>query len=114
MSTPSTRHSLPTPAKPVLPVPTAAQQRILDRIALQRERLRARRVASAQALVLAENNRAAAGGGAEDSLAWRAAGFAREHPWAVAAMAGAAVVAGPRRLIRWAGVLLPMLLRLRR
>ena len=113
MSTPSTssRPVAPEQGGPALPRPTAQQQRILDRIALQRERLRARRAARAQALT--ESQRAAAGG-AEDSLALRAAGFAREHPLAVAAIAGVAVVAGPRRLIRWAGVLLPMLLRLRR
>ena len=115
MSTPSTssRPAVPEPARSALPVPTAQQQRILDRIALQRERLRARRAARAQAQALTESQRAAAGG-SEDSLALRAAGFAREHPMAVAAIAGVAVVAGPRRLIRWAGVLLPMLLRLRR
>ncbi|KZT17760.1 hypothetical protein A1D30_01520 [Acidovorax sp. GW101-3H11] len=97
----------------MLPAPTAQQQRILDRIALQRERLRTRRAARAQAQALADSQPAAAGG-TEDSLALRAAGFAREHPMAVAAIAGVAVVAGPRRLIRWAGILLPMLLRLRR
>lgn len=115
MSTPSTssRPVAPEQGGPALPRPTAQQQRILDRIALQRERLRARRAARAQAQALTESQRAAAGG-AEDSLALRAAGFAREHPLAVAAIAGMAVVAGPRRLIRWAGVLLPMLLRLRR
>ncbi len=115
MSTPSTssRPVAPEQGRPALPRPTAQQQRILDRIVLQRERLRARRAARAQAQALAESQRAAAGG-AEDSLALRAAGFAREHPLAVAAIAGVAVVAGPRRLIRWAGVLLPMLLRLRR
>ena len=80
---------------------------------MQRERLRARRAARAQSQALADSQLAAAGG-AEHSLALRAAGFAREHPMAVAAIAGVAVVAGPRRLIRWAGVLLPMLLRLRR
>lgn len=115
MNTPSnaSRSVVPEQNRSVLPVPTAQQQRILDRIALQRERLRARRAARAQALALAESQRAA-GGGAEDSLALRAAGFAREHPLALAAIAGVAMVAGPRRLIRWAGVLLPMLLRLRR
>lgn len=115
MSTPSTssRPAVPESDRSALSAPTAQQQRILDRIALQRERLRARRAARAQAQALTESQRAAAGG-AEDSLALRAAGFAREHPMAVAAIAGVAVVAGPRRLIRWAGVLLPMLLRLRR
>ncbi len=113
MSTPSnaSRPAVPGQNRSVLPPPTAQQQRILDRIALQRERLRARRAARAQALAQSQH---AAAGGAEDSLALRAAGFAREHPLAVAAMAGVAVVAGPRRLIRWAGVLLPMVLRLRR
>lgn len=117
MNTPptSSRTAVPEPTRPVLPAPTAQQQRILDRITLQRERLRARRAARAQALALADSlPGGAAAGGAEDSLALRAAGFAREHPLAVAAIAGVAVVAGPRRLIRWAGVVLPMLLRLRR
>ena len=53
-------------------------------------------------------------GGEDASLALRAAGFAREHPLAVAAIAGVALVAGPRRLIRWAGIVLPMVMRLRR
>lgn len=115
MSTPSnaSRPAVPGQNRSVLPTPTAQQQRILDRIALQRERLRARRAARAQAQALAQSQHAATGG-AEDSLALRAAGFAREHPLAIAAMAGVALVAGPRRLIRWAGVLLPMVLRLRR
>jgi len=94
------------------PEPTAAQQKVLDRIATQRERLRARRAARAQALALAQRDGGA--GPIDESLALRAAAFAREHPLAVAAMAGVGVVAGPRRLIRWAGVLLPMLMRLRR
>lgn len=92
-----------------VPVPTAAQQKVLDRIALQRERLRARRAARAQAMALAQRDV-----GADESLALRAAGFARQHPLAVAAMAGVALVAGPRRLVRWAGVVLPLVMRLRR
>lgn len=95
--------------------PTVEQQRVLDRIELQRERMRARRVARAQAHAHALAEQAGGpSGGADASLALRAAGFAREHPLAVAAMAGAALVAGPRRLIRWAGIVLPMLMRLRR
>ena len=109
----ATTPSSPSPmSQPVFPPPTAAQQRVLDRIALQRERLRARRAARAQSLALAQRDPGT--GGMDESLALRAAGFAREHPLAVAAMAGVALVAGPRRLIRWAGVLLPMLMRLRR
>jgi len=97
--------------------PTVEQQHVLDRIELQRERLRARRVARAQAHAHAHALAEQAGGpsgGADASLALRAAGFAREHPLAVAAMAGVALVAGPSRLIRWAGIVLPMLMRLRR
>ena len=104
-------HSHRNSAGTATPEPTAAQQKVLDRIATQRERLRARQAARAQALALAQRDGA---GPIDESLALRAAAFAREHPLAVAAMAGAGLVAGPRRLIRWAGVLLPMLMRLRR
>ena len=92
--------------------PTAEQQHLLDRIAMQRDRIHARRIARAQSLALSENRPAI--GGVDESLALRVAGFAREHPVAVLGMAGVAAVAGPRRLVRWAGVFLPMLLKLRR
>lgn len=119
----STPYPTTTPQSQSAPVaritPTVEQQHVLDRIELQRERLRAGRVARAQAHAHAHAHALAeqAGGpsgGADASLALRAAGFAREHPLAVAAMAGVALVAGPRRLIRWAGIVLPMLMRLRR
>jgi hypothetical protein len=90
---------------------TAAQQQVLDRIAVQRERLRARRAARLQSQALA------AVSGAEDvdaPLLTRAVAFARQHPAAVAALAGVAIATGPRRLIRWAGVVLPLVMRLRR
>ena len=90
MSTPLPTTSTPQTAPTVRLVATPEQQRVLDRIELQRERLRARRVARAQARALAEQ----AGG--------------------ATVMAGVALVAGPRRLIRWAGIVLPMLMRLRR
>ena len=111
----STPHPTTTPqSAPMARItPTVEQQRVLDRIELQRERLRARREARAQARALAEQAGGPAGG--EDaSLALRAAGFAREHPLAVAVIAGIALVAGPRRLIRWAGIVLPMVMGLRR
>lgn len=95
-----------------VPQPTEAQQRVLERIAAQRDRLHARRAARMQAMALARHEQGL--GGTDESLALRAAAFAREHPLAVAAMAAVAVVAGPRRLIRWAGVALPLLMRLRR
>lgn len=92
--------------------PTPEQQHVLERIAMQRERIHARRVAHAQSAALASSH--GAGGELEESFALRAAGFAREHPLAVLGVVGLAAVAGPRRMIRWAGVLLPMLMRLRR
>lgn len=99
-----------------LPPITEAQQRVLDRIAMQRERLRARRAARAQSLALSDkkNSAGAASAAIDESLVLRTAAFAKDHPLAVAAMAGIALLAGPRRLVRWAGVVLPMLMRLRR
>ena len=97
---------------PRVPTPTAAQQRVLERIAAQRSRVKARRAAHVQSLALAQERRAAGGG--DDSLVGRAAGFVREHPLAVAALAGAGLVVGPRRLVHWVGVLLPLLVRLKR
>lgn len=101
-------------AAPLHVTPTVEQQRLLDRIAVQRERLRARRAARAQALAHARPAGGEAGSGIDASLALRAAAFAREHPAAVAVLAGAALMAGPRRLIRWTGVVLPIVLRMRR
>ena len=77
-------------AKRPLPAPTAAQQLVLNRIAAQRERLRARRAAHAQSQALAAQQRAGELGSADDPLLLRAAAFARAHPLAVAAMAGRA------------------------
>ncbi len=100
-----------TPAPtPMTPEPTAEQQRVLDRIAVQRERLKARRAARAQSLALAQSSQQAA---SDEPFALRAAVFARQHPLAVAAIAGAALIAGPRRLVRWAGIALPLITRLR-
>ena len=114
-STSSTHSASPvsrgTAAEPVAHA-SEAQQRVVDRIAAQRERLRARRAARAQALALARQDQGPAG--MDESLALRAAGFAREHPLAMAAVLGLGLMAGPRRLIRWAGVVLPLVMRLRR
>lgn len=110
MATPTS--SVQPMTQQAVPSPTADQQRVLDRIALQRERLRARRAARAQSLALAQ--REPLGAALDESMLLRVAGFARQHPVAVATMAGVALVAGPLRLIRWAGVVLPMLMRLRR
>ena len=104
--------SIATPDTADAPVPIAAQQKVLDRIATQRDRLRARRAAMAQSRAVTQQRDGI--GGIDESFVLRAAGFAREHPLAVAAMAGVGLLAGPRRLIRWAGVVLPLLMRLRR
>ena len=106
--TPNRPSSPPTPSARR---PTAPQQRVLERIAVQRERLRARRAARMQSQALAE---VSAGDDADAPLLARAIAFTRQHPAAVAALAGVAIAAGPRRLIRWAGVVLPLVMRLRR
>ncbi|MDD2712979.1 MAG: hypothetical protein PHU77_08650 [Simplicispira sp.] len=95
---------------PVVRNPTPAQQSVLDRIQVQRDRLRERRAqrAQMQAVVQAEQ-----GVPPNASMALRAADFAKQHPMAVAALAGVALIAGPKRLMRWAGVALPLVMRLR-
>ncbi|MBS0302448.1 MAG: hypothetical protein JSR16_09830 [Proteobacteria bacterium] len=94
------------------PRPTPEQQQVLDRILAQRERLRARRDAlrQARAAAIAQGGRV----NPADPLLARLASFARLHPLAVAAVLGAAALAGPSRLVRMAGVVLPTILRMRR
>lgn len=93
------------------PVPTPEQQKVLDRILVQRERLRARRAAHRQALAVQAQQQ---GLEPDAPFATRLLAFARLHPAAVAVAAVAAVAAGPSRLIRWAGMLMPLWSRLRR
>jgi len=92
--------------------PTPQQQQVLDRILAQRERLRARRDAQrqARAAAIAQGVRV----NPADPLLTRLASFARLHPLAVAAGLGIAALAGPARLARLAGVVLPAILRMRR
>lgn len=97
-----------TPA--FVPEATDEQQRVLDRIAKQRERIRARRMARAQSLALAQSAQQAS---PDEPFALRAVAFAKQHPVAVAALAGVALVAGPRRLVRWVGLAMPLITRLR-
>lgn len=96
--------------EPKLPPVTAEQQVVLTRIAVQRERLRARRLRRAQqkAVLHAEQ-----GLPPDASVAMRAVVLAKQYPLAIAAVAGLAVVAGPKRLMHWAGVALPLLMRMR-
>ncbi|MEB2348892.1 MAG: hypothetical protein OZ923_09795 [Comamonadaceae bacterium] len=79
--------------------PTPAQQALLERIAAQRERLRATRSAASDSI------------DPQDPLPARLLAFTRLHPLATAAALGAVALAGPRRLAQWAGVVLPFLLR---
>lgn len=97
-------------AKP-LPVPTPEQQQVLDRILVQRERLRAQREAYRQTRAIMQ---ARTGVDPHSPLPARLLAFAKLHPAVVAALAGVAVLAGPRRLIRLSGMLMPLLSRLRR
>lgn len=88
------------------------ERAVLERIAAQRERIAARRNARAQALALRSGHTAVMP--TTGPLAERAIAFARLHPMAVAVAAGVALMLGPRRVIRWAGVALPMIAKFRR
>lgn len=92
------------------PRPSVAQQLVLERIAAQRERLSARRAQRLATRAQAEGGQVS---GADLPLLQRLAWFTREHPVVVAAVAGVALMAGPGRLMRWAGVALPLILKLR-
>lgn len=92
------------------PRPTPRQQEVLDRILSQRERLRARRTAMDERRtqsVLTGNVDPGA------TLPIRLVNFARSHPVATATVVGLAALAGPYRVVRWASVVLPFILRLR-
>ncbi|MBS0506464.1 MAG: hypothetical protein JSR53_03670 [Proteobacteria bacterium] len=96
---------------PTSPTPTPQQQLVLDRIHAQRERLRTRRQALRQArATTATQGRV----DPNDPLLTRLLTFARLHPLALGAVAGVAALAGPNRVMRWVGVVLPAILRMRR
>lgn len=83
--------------------PTPEQQALIARITAQRERLRAQRRALPERV------------DPDDPLPLRLWSFARLHPTASAlTLAALALAGGPRRLSRWAGVVLPILLQSRR
>ena len=94
-----------------LPKPTDAQQRVMDRIAVQRERLDARRVQRAQQKAVLHTP---SGPSAGAPMMMQVVAVARQYPLAVAALAGVALVAmGPKSVMRWVGVALPLVMRLR-
>lgn len=100
-----------------LPQPTEAQQRVIDRIAAQRLRLDARRVQRAQQkAVLPAHSRssAGAGGAAGAPVLMQVVALGRQYPVAVVSLVAVAMVAaGPKRVVRWLGVALPLIMRLR-
>lgn len=99
-------------ASPEMAQVAALREEVLARIAEQRARralLQERRVA-----LEAEAAARAAARPPAQPLSVKAVRVAREHPVAAGAAAAAVVaVLGPRRLIRWAGWALPILLKLR-
>ena len=99
--------STPPPAV----TPTPEQQKVLDRIAAQRARLRSRHAAVQKAVASEVAQRRV-----EPSAPFvvRLLAFARLHPVAVAVVIGAAVVAGPRRVMRWATIVAPLAARMKR
>lgn len=94
-----------------LPKPTEAQQRVIERIAAQRERLDARRAQRARQKALLH---APTSTSADAPLVMRTVALARQYPVVLVAVAAVALVAaGPKRVIRWLGVALPLIVRLR-
>ena len=103
--------SASNPKNMLLPKPNEAQQRVIDRIAVQRERLDERRAQRARQKAVLH---AQAHPSDSMSLVLRAAALAKQYPAAVAALAALALVtAGPKRASRWIGVALPLLMRFR-
>ena len=95
-------------------LPTPEQQRLLDRMQAQRQRLlvwQAQRQNAPRGSSIGSAGSPAAL--LSSALLGRFGWFARRHPLAVLAGVGLAWAAGPKRLVQWAGVLLPLLLRTR-
>ncbi|GGH61759.1 hypothetical protein GCM10010975_25780 [Comamonas phosphati] len=89
---------------------TPEQQKIMRRIAVQRERLRTRAAARAQARALMSAQETQVRPDAP--LMERIVTFARLHPVAVAAAGAVAAVVGPRKLLRLGSILLPWIIKL--
>jgi hypothetical protein len=94
--------------------PTPQQQLVLERIAAQRERIRARQQAHASQKMVGSQNATAAAASTDASFVEKLVLFTREHPSVLALAAAAAVAAGPRRILRWASVILPLVMRNKR
>lgn len=87
---------------------TPEQQQVLQRIAVQRDRLKARAAAISQARALRQS---ATEVRADAPLVERVTTFARLHPVALGVAAAAALAVGPRKLARVGSVVMPWVLR---
>ena len=105
MITPSTAQ------EPILKKPSDEQQKVIDRIAAQRERLRVRRTERIHRLALIQKEKVVIT--SQTPLWVRTAVVVRRYPLGTALLAGVALLVGPKRLVRWAGVGLPLYMRLR-
>ena len=95
----------------ILKRPSDEQQKVIDRIAAQRERLRVRRTERAHRLALLRKEQAVV---SHNTPLWlRTAVVAKRYPLGTAVLAGVALLVGPKRLLRWAGVGLPLYMRMR-
>ena len=88
-----------------------AQREVLLRIATQRDRMGAARRASFQAKSLQKPLTAVP---ADAPLPERLAAFAKLHPIATVAVAGVAILLGPRKLIRYGGLAWPLINKFKR
>lgn len=92
---------------------TASEQErvVLQRIAMQRDRMAAAQQAKAQAKSLRMQSDSVP---ANAPLTERLFVFAKLHPVATAAVAGLALMIGPRKLLRYGSIALPLLAKFKR
>lgn len=88
-----------------------AERAVMKRIAMQRDRLAAAKLARHQSQSLHASPQVVP---ADAPLAERLAVFARLHPVATAVVAGLALMIGPRKLLRYGGMALPLIARFKR
>lgn len=117
--------TLVRPEEPALPVTALAaleqdarwlnageqEREVLKRIAMQRDRLAATQQAHAQTKALRAQAHSVP---ADAPLPERLMVFAKLHPVATAAVAGLALMIGPRKLLRFAAMALPVITKLKR
>ena len=88
-----------------------AERAVLKRIAMQRDRLASAKQAQQQAQALRAQTTTVP---ADAPFAERLAVFAKLHPFATAAVAGVALMVGPRKLLRYGALAMPLLKKLKR